>query len=952
MRTLKKSLSLVLALVFGLGLCTVGSNAAFAGYSDLDKVTTEYEDAVEVLSGLMIIDGYPDGTFGPEKNVTRAEAAAMIARMMLGRDAADKLPVGEVKFTDVAEDSWAAKYIAFCANKGIIVGMGDGTFHPADNITGTQMAAMLLRALGYDAMGEYQGKGWDINAVADALYYGVFKDSKAADFNKPATREETALYIWNTLWITLVGYDVDRNYYDEKERYSDGKWVELTFANDAFNLEEIGYKSKTDKHTVVLLANKASGSKYTVVGYWDTNSRGDLTLVELNLNYEFPEEEAKDWIGHEVTVYIEAEAQQDKTDNSYFYNCYLVKKESSVLEKGKTMDDFYRAAKAANKNNVSKEFGDIQQWMNYDPYNWSFVSDVTDSDDATTYTTIADLKGQKSSNDSAPGGTWIIDHAGEILLVLSTGHKVARVRAVDDDHDEVELEVYNGDTYPEIYPYAWEDVELVYDGIAKDDYVIIEPVGELYYVGPTTTETVDISNIWPFKMMIQIVPGFTIDMVYYYFNNYSQSPDFSGLGIYIEDQDDPEEVGVGDNVKFYKSAKYGYFGLQILEKAKSEGIVYINYVDVFIDHGEWDTISNKDGDDTDTAKLNTVLKFQGINESGEEVVYKFTKKKAQEAFGVDITDEAAVKALADKYEGTAVEVRKTGKSFIFVDEPKNVVTLHTDGKKTSYLTKDGNTYYVTSDTTAVYFTGKGPDLEIDLASKLAKAAEGYDVVAVAKKSGGSFKISTAWVKDQEAPEDFGSSFLYVSPKITYSATKDSSGNVYDMLVKYSGEIYGYELFNGESDPYYMVFIDGQYSKVHVTTDYAGIIGRDGTLTNYFYQFYINDDGVYELKKAEKVNMGQWLRKGNVKNDRFYLDGHSDGVDLNVTILDISGDTTSRTRTDATVMSLDRMEELLSEGYEMKVDYKFVTTEENGIIDEIPVGVMYITKIVAPERPSN
>ena len=102
MRTLKKSLCLVLALVFVLGLCTVRSNAAFADYSDLDKVTNEYADAVEILSGLLVIDGYPDGTFGPEKNVTRAEAAAMIARMMLGREAADKLPVGEVKFTDVA----------------------------------------------------------------------------------------------------------------------------------------------------------------------------------------------------------------------------------------------------------------------------------------------------------------------------------------------------------------------------------------------------------------------------------------------------------------------------------------------------------------------------------------------------------------------------------------------------------------------------------------------------------------------------------------------------------------------------------------------------------------------------------------------------------------------------------------------------------------------------------
>ncbi|MBR3556226.1 MAG: S-layer homology domain-containing protein, partial [Oscillospiraceae bacterium] len=115
---MSKSLSLVLALIFVLGLCTIGSNAAaFKQYTDQDKVN--YEEAVDVLSGLGVIEGYPDGSFNPTANVTRAEAAAMIARMMLGREKADRLPVGDVKFSDVPETNWAAKYIAFCANKGI-----------------------------------------------------------------------------------------------------------------------------------------------------------------------------------------------------------------------------------------------------------------------------------------------------------------------------------------------------------------------------------------------------------------------------------------------------------------------------------------------------------------------------------------------------------------------------------------------------------------------------------------------------------------------------------------------------------------------------------------------------------------------------------------------------------------------------------------------------------------
>ena len=246
MRTLKKSLCLVLALVMVLGLCVIGTNAAYAQYTDKAKI--DYVEAVEVLTGLEVIEGYPDGSFNPTANVTRAEAAAMIARMMLGREKADKLPVGDVKFTDVPETNWAAKYIAFCANRGIIVGMGDGTFRPSENVTGTQMATMLLRALGYGVMGEYEGKGWDINAVADALYYKLFEDSKVTDFNQAATREETALYVWNTMRVHLVGYDVDLNYYKDKG---------TTFALEAFNLIEWEYAQ--------LLANQ--GMNVTEVMY-------------------------------------------------------------------------------------------------------------------------------------------------------------------------------------------------------------------------------------------------------------------------------------------------------------------------------------------------------------------------------------------------------------------------------------------------------------------------------------------------------------------------------------------------------------------------------------------------------------------------------------------------------------------------------------------------------------
>ena len=121
MRTFRKALCLVLAMLFVLGLCTVGASAAF---NDAEKINADYANAIDTLTGLGIINGYPDGSFKPTQNVTRAEAAKMIAVMMLGENGVDKMPAGTGNFTDVESSAkWAKQAISFCASKGIIKGL-------------------------------------------------------------------------------------------------------------------------------------------------------------------------------------------------------------------------------------------------------------------------------------------------------------------------------------------------------------------------------------------------------------------------------------------------------------------------------------------------------------------------------------------------------------------------------------------------------------------------------------------------------------------------------------------------------------------------------------------------------------------------------------------------------------------------------------------------------------
>ncbi len=139
MKTLKKTLCLVLALVMVFGLCAVSASAKLE-YTDNDDI--EYKEAVDVMSGIGILAGDARG-FRPADSITRAEAAKIIAYIMIGNSGqADALKASSDPFSDVPASHWAAGYISYCATSGIIAGMGDG-YHPNDNVTGLQFAKML-----------------------------------------------------------------------------------------------------------------------------------------------------------------------------------------------------------------------------------------------------------------------------------------------------------------------------------------------------------------------------------------------------------------------------------------------------------------------------------------------------------------------------------------------------------------------------------------------------------------------------------------------------------------------------------------------------------------------------------------------------------------------------------------------------------------------------------------
>ena len=196
---MKKLLALVLALVMSMSLVTI-SNAAF---KDADKI--DYKEAVDVMNAVGVFVGDEKGNFNAKENLTREQAAKIIAYLELGSKAADAL-VGSNIFTDVAATRWSAGFVGYCAQAGVVSGNGDGTFSPAGELTALQFGKMLLVELGYDAKAAGMvGAVWAINTSKLIATTGLMNGIDGS-VNQVITREKAAQMALNALKTPTVEY--------------------------------------------------------------------------------------------------------------------------------------------------------------------------------------------------------------------------------------------------------------------------------------------------------------------------------------------------------------------------------------------------------------------------------------------------------------------------------------------------------------------------------------------------------------------------------------------------------------------------------------------------------------------------------------------------------------------------------------------------------------------------
>ncbi len=169
-------------------------------FTDLDSHWAQ--NTVEKLAGLGVIGGYPDGSFRPDANITRAEFTTMLVKAL------NLQATGSVKSFSDTVGHWAQSSIATAAALGIVGGYTDNSFKPDQPITREEMAVIITKSL---KLAEVPGEtgfvdnrlisSWARGSVRAAVNTEIMNGYPDNSFNPQGntTRAEAATVIWNIM---------------------------------------------------------------------------------------------------------------------------------------------------------------------------------------------------------------------------------------------------------------------------------------------------------------------------------------------------------------------------------------------------------------------------------------------------------------------------------------------------------------------------------------------------------------------------------------------------------------------------------------------------------------------------------------------------------------------------------------------------------------------------------
>lgn len=178
----------------------------------VDPDDTGVSDLLNTEDHIQYLFGYPNGTFGPENDMTRAEVAQMFYNLLLDQD----VTITKT-FEDVPEDAWYAKAVNTLASLGVVSGVGDNKFEPERSITRAEFTTITMRFTngmmdGENIFPDVNADDWFYDYVVGSIQYGWIHGYPDGTFrpNNPITRAEVTAIVNN-----MLGREADEDFVDE-----------------------------------------------------------------------------------------------------------------------------------------------------------------------------------------------------------------------------------------------------------------------------------------------------------------------------------------------------------------------------------------------------------------------------------------------------------------------------------------------------------------------------------------------------------------------------------------------------------------------------------------------------------------------------------------------------------------------------------------------------------------
>ncbi|MFB9329934.1 S-layer homology domain-containing protein [Paenibacillus aurantiacus] len=268
-----------------------GQSAPNASFTDIAKVSQDRIQAVQDAVDKGLLNGFPDGKFQPDKELTRQELAVILARAL------KLMPTTtpNASFSDTGS-LWAAPYIEAVRNAGLMGGFGDGSFRPDNLLTREQLATVFVRAVGGTSAsgGAASGTGsaagasnWAAEMVQRADRLGLMQQEQGTTPKSAVNREDVAAYlldVFNAKEQTAVIQKIDGDYVSiDGETVLVTKELKALFAGqnlDALKGAKLTY-SQQNKNIdgLAKLEIAVSGTEAKPVAFDSTGSRFDGVLV-------------------------------------------------------------------------------------------------------------------------------------------------------------------------------------------------------------------------------------------------------------------------------------------------------------------------------------------------------------------------------------------------------------------------------------------------------------------------------------------------------------------------------------------------------------------------------------------------------------------------------------------------------------------------------------------------